>query len=306
VRTRIAEGLTGSVTWRAVPAMAGGFLVTLVSAVLVLCLGRRRRDAVSADRLLRWWAGGCLRAAGARVRVTAGPGSAVLGPVGLDAVGLDAVGLDAVGLDAVGLDAVGLGPVGLGPVELDAVGPCVVVANHQSGLDPVTLVKALPLSLRILAMRELFEIVLLGRALRTIGMIEVDRESPSLRVIVKSVAELLAAGHSVLIFPEGKISVDGSVREFKDGAFLMAVMNQVPILPVAICGTNKVWPAAGREIRSGTVHIAIGPPIATSGRTRRDVPALRAQAREFIATAHDACPVHTSGHPRCPGSTRTG
>jgi 1-acyl-sn-glycerol-3-phosphate acyltransferase len=225
--------------------MAGGFLVTLVSAVLVLCLGRRRRDAASADRLLRWWAGGCLRAAGARVAVQ----------------------------DAE---------------RLESAGPCVVVANHQSGLDPVTLVRALPLSLRILAMTELFQIAVLGRALRTIGMIEVDRDSPSLRVIVKSVAELLAAGHSVLIFPEGKISVDGSVREFKDGAFLMAVMNQVPILPVAICGTNKIWPGTGRAIRSGTVHIVVGSPIATEGLTRRDVPALRDQAHEFIASAHDS------------------
>jgi len=231
------------VTWRTVPALAGGFLVTLVSAVLALCLGRGRRDGAGADRVLRWWAGGCLRAAGARVMVH-------------------------------GLSA-----------GLESVGPCVVVANHQSVLDPVTQVKALPLSLRILAMRELFQIVLLGRALRTIGMIEVDRDSPSLRSIVKSVAESFAAGHSVLIFPEGKISVDGSVREFKDGAFLMAVMNQVPVLPVAICGTNKVWPAVGRAIRGGTAHVIIGSPIPTAGCTRRDVPALRAQAREVIVSA---------------------
>jgi 1-acyl-sn-glycerol-3-phosphate acyltransferase len=160
------------------------------------------------------------------------------------------------------------------------------VANHQSPLDPVSQVEALPLSLRILAMRELFQIALLGRALRTIGMVEVDRDSPSLRVIVKSVAELLAAGHSVLVFPEGKLSVDGSVHEFKDGAFLMAVMNQVPVLPVAICGTNRVWPAAGRAVRGGTVQVFVGSPIATAGLTRREVPALRAQAREFIAGAH--------------------
>jgi len=56
----------------------------------------------------------------------------------------------------------------------------------------------------------------------------------------------------VLIFPEGKISVDGSVGRVQERRrFLMAVMNQVPVLPVAICGANKVWPAVGRAIRGG-------------------------------------------------------
>lgn len=172
-----------------------------------------------------------------------------------------------------------------GALDAESAGPCVVVANHQSGLDPITQVKALPLSLRILAMKELFQIKLLARALRTVGMIEVDRESPSLRVIVKSVADSLAAGHSVLIFPEGKISKDGSVAAFKNGAFLLAVANQVPVLPVAISGANRIWPAEGRKIRSGTVHVTIGPLLPTKDLTRRDVPALRDQAREFIVSA---------------------
>jgi 1-acyl-sn-glycerol-3-phosphate acyltransferase len=230
--------------------MVGGFAVTFVSAVMVICRGAGRRDGAGTDRVLRWWAGGCLRSAGARV--------VVHGLSGLDSAGLQ------------------------------AAGPFIVVANHQSGLDPVTQLRVLPLSLRILAMRELFQIAVLARALRTVGMIEVDRDSPSLRVIVTSVAEALAAGHSVLIFPEGKISKDGSVREFKNGAFLMAVMNQVPVLPVAICGTNKVWPAEGRSIRGGTVHVTIGPVLPTKDLTRRDVPALRDQAREAIITAFPA------------------
>jgi 1-acyl-sn-glycerol-3-phosphate acyltransferase len=222
--------------------MASGFVVTMVCGLLVLCRGVGRRDSPGTERLLRWWAGGCLRAAGARVVVH-------------------------------------------GLSGLDSAGPCVVVANHQSGLDPVTQISALPLSLRILAMKELFQIAVLARALRTVGMIEVDRDSPSLQLIIKSVTEALAAGHSVLVFPEGKISKDGSVGEFKNGAFLMAVMNQVPVLPVAICGTNKIWPAEGRAIRGGTVHVTIGPLLPTKNLTRRDVPALRDQARQAIVSA---------------------
>lgn len=236
------SGSERSVTWRTVPALGGGFAMTFASALVVICMGRSRRDTPGMDRVLRSWAGACLRAYGARVIVH-------------------------------------------GAERLELAGPCIVVANHQSGLDPITQLKALPLSLRIMAMTELFQIPVFRRALRTVGMIEVDRASPSLRAIVEGAAQALAAGHSLLVFPEGKISVDGSVGEFKNGAFLLAVMNQVPVLPVAISGTNKVWPAVGRAIRSGPVHVVVGSPLATKGLTRRDVPALRDQAREAIVSA---------------------
>jgi len=61
--------------------------------------------------------------------------------------------------------------------HVHAVGSCVVVSNHQYGLDPIAQLRSLPISLRARAMRELFRIPLLGRAMRTIGMIEVDRGS---------------------------------------------------------------------------------------------------------------------------------
>jgi 1-acyl-sn-glycerol-3-phosphate acyltransferase len=64
---------------------------------------------------------------------------------------------------------------GLGNVEPAAT--YVVVSNHQSNLDPMAHLQALPLSLRILAIRELFQVPLLGRAMRTVGMIEINRES---------------------------------------------------------------------------------------------------------------------------------
>jgi 1-acyl-sn-glycerol-3-phosphate acyltransferase len=64
---------------------------------------------------------------------------------------------------------------GLEHIRADTV---YVVSNHQSNLDPMVHLRALPLSLRVLAIRELFRICLLGRAMRTIGMIEVDRNFP--------------------------------------------------------------------------------------------------------------------------------
>jgi 1-acyl-sn-glycerol-3-phosphate acyltransferase len=115
---------------------------------------------------------------------------------------------------------------------LATVAPCVVVSNHQSNLDPIVHLATLPLSLRVLAKREMFRIWLLGPAMRTIGMIEVDRDSPDFRRIDLAAARDLAAGHSLLAYPEGTTSADGTIGEFKDGAFVIAVASQVPVLPV--------------------------------------------------------------------------
>ncbi len=74
--------------------------------------------------------------------------------------------------------------------DLEHVRPAaayVVVSNHQSNLDLMVHLQALPLSLRVLAKREMFQILLPGPAMRTAGMIEVDRHSPDFRRIDQAV-----------------------------------------------------------------------------------------------------------------------
>ncbi len=233
----------GQASWRTVPTFVAGVLATAAGAVLVWCRGAARADSPATDRVVRWWAGVWLRAAGARV--------------------------------ACG-----------GLEHLSAAGPCVVVSNHQSSLDPIVQLRVLPVSLRVLAMRELFRIPVLSSAMRMIGMIEVNRDSPDFREIDTDAAGALAAGHSLLAYPEGRISPDGTVREFKDGAFIIAIAGQVPVVPVAIHGTRRIWPPGRKTIRRGPVRVVAGSPLQTSGLTRRDVARLRDQARDVICSAH--------------------
>ena len=233
----------GRLPWRTVPTLATGVLATAAGAVLVWCRGAARADSGFTDRIMRWWAGVWLRAAGARV-------------------------------SADGLE------------QVSAAGPCMMVSNHQSLLDPIVHLHVLPVSLRVLAMRELFRIPLFGPALRAAGMIEVDRESPDFREIDAEAARALQAGHWLLAYPEGRISPDGTIGEFKDGAFVIAITGQVPVIPVAIHGTGRIWPPGRRAIRAGRVRVVAGQPLPTSGLTRRDVDRLRDQAREVICAAH--------------------
>jgi len=187
---------------------------------------------------------------------------------------------------AVWLRAAGARVVVDGLEHVEPAATYVVVSNHQSNLDPMAYLRALPLSLRVLAMRELFQIPLLGRAMRTAGMIEVDRDSPDFRQIDQAAARSLAAGHSVLVYPEGTASPDGTIGAFKDGAFIIAVTCQVPILPVAIHGTGRIWPPGRRAIHSGQVRIVAGRPLQTSRLSHHDLARLREQARDVIWAAH--------------------
>ena len=161
-----------------------------------------------------------------------------------------------------------------------------MVSNHQSNLDPMVHLQALPLSLRVLAKREMFQILLLGPAMRTAGMIEVDRDSPNFRRIDKAAARSLAAGHSLLVYPEGTTSPDGTIGDFKNGAFIIAVTSQVPIVPVTIHGTCRIWPPGRSAIHGGQVHIVVGSPLLTSGLAHHDIARLREQARDVICSAH--------------------
>ena len=184
------------------------------------------------------------------------------------------------------LRAAGARVASAGVEHVSAAGPCVVVSNHQSCLDPIVALRVLPVSPRVLAMRELFRIPLLGPTMRLLGMIEVDRDSPDFGEIDTDAARALAAGHSLLAYPEGRISPDGTIKEFKDGAFIIAIAGQVPVVPVAIHGTRRIWPPGRKAIRGGPVRVVAGSPLPTSGLARRDVAGLRDQARDVICAAH--------------------
>jgi 1-acyl-sn-glycerol-3-phosphate acyltransferase len=161
-----------------------------------------------------------------------------------------------------------------------------VVCNHQSYLDSMALLRALPLSLRFLAKAEMFQTPVLGQAMRAAGMVEVNRESPDLRQIDDAAARCLTAGQSLLVYPEGTTSADGTIDAFKNGAFVLAITNQVPVLPVAIEGTGRIWPPGRAVIHAGRVRILIGRPVPVAGLSFHDARQLRDRVRHAVITAH--------------------
>ena len=142
----------------------------------------------------------------------------------------------------------------------------IFMANHQSNFDIPVLLGYLPVQFRWLAKAELFRVPIFGRAMRGAGYISIDRSDRAAAFAsLQQAAEKIRQGVSILIFPEGTRSLDGSLKAFKKGGFVMAIGAGVPIVPVAVRGTYDIMPKHGLLIRPRPVVVDIGEPIATQG-----------------------------------------
>lgn len=161
--------------------------------------------------------------------------------------------------------------------------PYIFMANHQSNLDIPVLLGHLPVQFRWLAKAELFKIPVFGQAMRGAGYISIDRSDRQAAFeSLRQAAEKIRRGLSILIFPEGTRSMDGSLQPFKKGGFVMAVGAGVPVVPVAVRGTYDIMPKNSLLIRPKEVRVAIGEPIATTGITLDSKEALIEAVRKAI------------------------
>jgi 1-acyl-sn-glycerol-3-phosphate acyltransferase len=159
-----------------------------------------------------------------------------------------------------------------GTDNVDPVQRYVVVSNHLSMFDIPMLFYALPLHGRFLSKKEVFKIPLVGRAMRTIGIIEIDRSSgqSSRQAINEGVKVAAERGYSLIVFPEGTRSRGGNLLPFKKGAFRIAIDAGLPILPVVIEGTDRVSKPGSKLFHPGEASVTILEPIVTADMTNRD------------------------------------
>ncbi len=142
----------------------------------------------------------------------------------------------------------------------------ILISNHASLLDIPGIISAFPFPVRFIAKKSLAWIPILGWSLPLSGHILIDRESaPSALKSLQKAASLLQSGTSIVVFPEGTRSPDGQVKEFKGGAFLLALKSRAPIVPVSISGTYPMLPRTGWCFWPGTIQIHVGKPIPTQG-----------------------------------------
>jgi 1-acyl-sn-glycerol-3-phosphate acyltransferase len=143
--------------------------------------------------------------------------------------------------------------------------PLVIVANHASHLDCPVLLRALPPAVRrrasVPAAADYFYRTRWRGAAVSLafGAIAIDRSGK--RGALEVSRRVLAAGGSLLIFPEGTRSRDGAMGSFKCGAARLSIDAGVPIVPVGLRGLGAVLPAGAVMPHPHPVHVAFGAPL---------------------------------------------
>ncbi len=170
-----------------------------------------------------------------------------------------------------------------GADHIDPIRSSIVMVNHQSNFDIPVLLAHLPLQFRWLAKAELFKIPVFGRAMHGCGYISIDRSNreSAFRSLAKA-ADTIKKGTSVLVFPEGTRSLDGMIKPFKKGPFILAVDAGVPILPVIVNGTWSIMPKNRLRIKPSRVTLDILPPFETAGYDRTTKDELMDKTRDLL------------------------
>lgn len=177
----------------------------------------------------------------------------------------------------------GIRVVARGTRNVDPDRPYVFMSNHVSHADSPALAVVIPHPLHWVFKKELARIPVFGWALLSGGQIMVDRSSPEKsKAALSEALSGLSGNNSVLIYPEGTRSRDGTLQPFKKGGFRMALDAGLPIVPVRVSGSREIVAADTLRIRPGTVIVEIFRPIETRGRTTADIPDLMARVREAM------------------------
>ncbi len=151
---------------------------------------------------------------------------------------------------------------GLDKVPTDT--PVIFACNHASQMDILALYIALPVEFRFVVKEELFRIPVLGWAMLAAGYVPINRSGGKAAVrSLQKAARRIREGASVVIFPEGTRSADGSLGRFKPGGFMLASKSGCPIVPVAISGSHRVLPKGSMTCRPGRICVRAGMPVMT-------------------------------------------
>ncbi|MDP2823926.1 MAG: lysophospholipid acyltransferase family protein [Sulfuritalea sp.] len=150
-------------------------------------------------------------------------------------------------------------------------GAAIVLAKHQSAWETFMLQEVFKDTVFVWR-KEIKYLPFFGWALASIPMIETDRSATksSLKRLVDQGRDRLAAGYTVIIFPEGTRSQPGSKNRYKGGGALLAVETGAPVVPVAL-NSGEFWGRNALFKRCGTVTVSVGPAIDPAGLTASEV-----------------------------------
>ena len=169
----------------------------------------------------------------------------------------------------------------VGLEKLDVSRTYIFMSNHVSNLDPPLMLPLIPRRTSVMAKKELFDIPLLGKAMRMGSLVPVDRKNRDAGIsAVRAAADVIRQGINMTIYVEGGRSFDGKLIPFKKGPFYLAVECSVPVVPVTVVGTQHAMPKGRFAIKPSDVKVIFHDPIEPKDFGDRDE--LKAKVREVI------------------------
>lgn len=171
-------------------------------------------------------------------------------------------------------------------------GVYVFCANHFSYLDIAAMGVVVDNYFAFMGKSEVKHIPLLGYMFAKLH-VQVDREQANSRAysLAKSI-RTLASGRSIMIFPEGGIvskAIPQMRHPFRDGAFIMAIQQQVPIVPITLLTNYQILPDVPKiRMRHFPLRAVIHPPISTTNLTQEDVETVKEQTYQIIQKELDS------------------
>jgi 1-acyl-sn-glycerol-3-phosphate acyltransferase len=176
---------------------------------------------------------------------------------------------------------------GRGAEHIPAEGAVLIVANHSSLLDPPLVGGMCPRRLTFLAKAELFRIPGFGGLIRRLGAQPLRREGADPSAL-RTARHVLAEGKALLVFPEGTRGEEGTLREPKAGAALLAVQSGAAVVPAYVSGSGRAWPRGRRLPRPVKVVVTFGAPLRFPRATGADRKAqYEAASRQMMAAIAD-------------------
>jgi 1-acyl-sn-glycerol-3-phosphate acyltransferase len=160
--------------------------------------------------------------------------------------------------------------------DSDRVQPVIFAPNHHSHIDTGLMIRAVPSAWRhdliVAAAADYFFDARWKAAISALALnaIPIDRDATGRRS-ADLIRELVAKGHSLVIYPEGGRSPDGWGQSFKGGAAYLSARCEVPVVPVFIDGTGVIFGKGAKKLKPGRTRVTFGAPLwpESSENTRR-------------------------------------
>ena len=166
-------------------------------------------------------------------------------------------------------------------------GPFVICSNHSSYLDIIQMYAILPRTkFMFIGKAELLRWPVINIFFKKVD-IAVNRQKrhSAMRSIIRAKKEI-SKGWSIVIYPEGTVPANTpKLNPFKQGAFKMAIEEQVPILPITLLDTWRLFqtdPPLTAPARPGLSRVVVHDPISTKGLEKKDLVTLRQRTFETI------------------------